>query len=129
MTTISRRKVLSIVAASAGGLVAKASGLMPEIALAGEAPRSAAATTTEGNMVLEQFDSLSALLKSPDQHEKSNQRKNDDEQHEQGTPYGPAPPSTSAMASPADDAIDIAAWEQGDADELEEGEVRSRTMA
>lgn len=57
MTSISRRKVLSIVAASAGGLVAKASGLMPEIALAGEAPSSGAATTTEGNMVLEQFDS------------------------------------------------------------------------
>ena len=56
MADISRRKVLSIVAAGAGGLVAKASGLMPEIALAGETPTSAAATTTEGNMVIEQFD-------------------------------------------------------------------------
>lgn len=63
MTDISRRKVLSIVAAGAGSLVAKASGLMPEIALAGETPSSAGltpgsagATTTEGNMVIEQFD-------------------------------------------------------------------------
>jgi hypothetical protein len=53
---ISRRKVLSIVTAGAGGLVAKASGLMPEIALAGETPSSIAATTTEGNLVIEQFD-------------------------------------------------------------------------
>jgi hypothetical protein len=36
---ISRRKVLSIVAAGAGGLVAKASGLMPEIALGGAGAR------------------------------------------------------------------------------------------
>ena len=56
MTDISRRKVLAIVAASAGGLVAKATGLMTEIALAGETPDSAAATLTEGNMVIEPFD-------------------------------------------------------------------------
>lgn len=56
MTDISRRKVLSIVAAGAGGLIAKASGLMPEIALAGEPPGSTAGTLTEGNMVIEQFD-------------------------------------------------------------------------
>ncbi len=56
MTGISRRKVLAIVAAGAGGLVAKASGIMPEIALAGEPTSSALTTTTEGNMVIEQFD-------------------------------------------------------------------------
>jgi len=56
VTDISRRKVLSIVAAGAGGLIAKASGLMPEIALAGEPPGSTAGTLTEGNMVIEQFD-------------------------------------------------------------------------
>jgi hypothetical protein len=62
VTDISRRKVLSIVAAGAGGLVAKASGLMPEIALAAEAPTpagptsSSAGVTTEGNMIIEQFD-------------------------------------------------------------------------
>jgi hypothetical protein len=56
VTDLSRRKVLSIVAAGAGGLVAKASGLMPEIALAGEPPSSGAGATTEGNMVIEQLD-------------------------------------------------------------------------
>jgi hypothetical protein len=56
VTSISRRKVLSIVAAGAGGLVAKASGLMPEIALAGETTSSGMTSTTEGNIVIEHFD-------------------------------------------------------------------------
>ena len=57
VTDISRRKVLSIVAAGAGGLVAKASGIMPEIALAGDMPTPATpGGETEGNLVIEPFD-------------------------------------------------------------------------
>jgi hypothetical protein len=48
--------VLSIVAAGAGGLVAKASGIMPEIAIAGEPSGLTGATTTEGGLVIEAFD-------------------------------------------------------------------------
>jgi hypothetical protein len=65
--------------------------------------------------------------------EDEKEAKYDEEQHDQGTPYAPVltstSPITSADASAADDEIDIAAWEQSEDDELEEGEVRMLTKA
>jgi hypothetical protein len=66
------------------------------------------------------------------QHQDDEQEaKYDEDQHEQGTPYGniPVPTSTPADASVAEDEIDIATWEQSNEAELEEGEVRMLTRA
>ena len=57
MTDISRRKVLAIIAAGVGSVAAKASGLMPEIAMARNADGPAAqGVTPEGNLAIEELD-------------------------------------------------------------------------
>lgn len=57
MTDISRRKVLAIIAAGVGSVAAKASGLMPEIAMARNADAPAAqGVTPEGNLAIEELD-------------------------------------------------------------------------
>jgi hypothetical protein len=67
------------------------------------------------------------------QHHDEKDAKYDEAQHEQGTPDLFVPTSSSAIASEdasvADDEIDLAAWEQSDEDELEEGEVPMITKA
>src|SRR2546428_13330460 len=57
MTDISRRKVLAIIAAGVGSVAAKASGLMPEIAMARNADAPAAQRVTPaGYLAIEAVD-------------------------------------------------------------------------